>query len=169
MMLDNKTSNKIIDTFNYKYAQLLIDKCNVLSNHTILVLSKTQYQYCELYNEFKNVDYDDTPLWFVHSSINDDFVIIIDFEFCSRLKLSDDEIMASIAHEIGHIMYYFHDNYDDNDDMLKELIADRYAIGIGLGKPLISTLEKLIKYHEDSCQVIKMRVDFAKFHINELV
>ncbi|MCM1152652.1 MAG: hypothetical protein NC328_03240 [Muribaculum sp.] len=56
-----------------------------------------------------------------------------------RLGLTNPEIFAAIAHELGHILYHTHPwGYD------AETRADTLAAELGLGTQMISVIEKII-------------------------
>lgn len=57
----------------------------------------------------------------------------------ARLGLTDAEILASLAHEVGHIVY----NTRGWDSDCEER-ADMLAAQLGLGKQMISSIEKIL-------------------------
>lgn len=62
---------------------------------------------------------------------------------CGQLKLTQEEIFAMIAHEIGHIL----DKTlrEANNQLERELNADQFAIKLNLSNQLKSGLEKFIE------------------------
>lgn len=54
--------------------------------------------------------------------------------------LSDTEVLAAIAHEIGHIVYHTHAWQPDCEQR-----ADMWAAQLGLGSQMIAAIEKFIE------------------------
>lgn len=65
--------------------------------------------------------------------------IYISPEEVGRLGLSDPELFAALAHEIGHILYSSRPFGDDAEQR-----ADTFAFELGLGRQMISVIEKII-------------------------
>ncbi len=68
--------------------------------------------------------------------------IYISLDEIGSIGLSDTEILASIAHEIGHIVYGAHGWWPDCEQR-----ADMMAAKVGLGNQMISAIEKFIDSH----------------------
>lgn len=171
MLLDNRIKMNAVNVFEESYSHKAIEICAILSNYTIQVISKNDYESNPIAHEFADFDYNYTPLWFLHSEIEDEFYIVIDEGFCKELSFSEEELMACIAHEIGHIIYAFHAEYNDADEPMKEFVADRYALEIGLGKELYTTLEKLMEYNKVvgiDTKMVRWRMDFVQQRLFEL-
>ena len=66
--------------------------------------------------------------------------IYISVEESGSIGLSDIEMLAAIAHEIGHVIYGAHSWLPDSEQR-----ADMLAAKIGLGNQMISTIEKFIE------------------------
>lgn len=79
---------------------------------------------------------------FASSTIMNPVVIAINEEVCIKLKLTQEEQHAMLAHEIGHIL----DKTQrlPNDQLIREYNADQFAIDLGLSQELKSGLEKII-------------------------
>lgn len=170
MLLENRTKIKAVDVFEEVCSHKAIEVCAILSNYTIQVISKIDYENSPVTNELMDFNYDDTPLWFIHSEIEDEFFIVVDEVFCKELNFSEEELMACIAHEIGHIMYAFYTEYDDADEPMKEFVADRYALKMGLGKELFTTLEKLRNYNilaGFDTKMLSWRIGFVQLWLAE--
>lgn len=73
-------------------------------------------------------------------------IICYDAVVCDKHELTEDEYIACIAHELGHIMDSTPN--DDEHHNKRELNADKKVIEIDLEKPLISALEKMCKGDE---------------------
>lgn len=63
-------------------------------------------------------------------------------EEVGRIGLSDPEILASLAHEIGHIIYNTHSWEFDCEQR-----ADSLAAELGLGSQMICAIEKILESH----------------------
>lgn len=78
--------------------------------------------------------------------------IIINEELCSQLELTTNDKLAAIAHEIGHIIYFFLENKPIDE----ELKADEFACKIGLSRELLGLLGKMKKANIiDVCTLIE--------------
>lgn len=83
--------------------------------------------------------------------------IVINEELCSKLNLTINDKFAAIAHEIGHIMFYFLENKQTNE----ELKADEFACKIGLSAELSGLLQKIKDaniYDEGTKKVLSLRL-----------
>lgn len=65
--------------------------------------------------------------------------IFISPEECGRLGLSDPEMLAVMAHELGHILYR-----TSPFDIDSESRADTLAAELGLGHQMIAAIERII-------------------------
>lgn len=70
--------------------------------------------------------------------INND--IFVSEKECGLIGLSEAEIFAALAHEIGHILYKADAFRPDSEN-----IADQLAADLGLGSQMISVIEKIIE------------------------
>ena len=69
--------------------------------------------------------------------------------------------MAAIAHEIGHIVFFFKSDKEKYVGQAEEVYCDQFACKIGLAKPLYTLLNKLVlsgDYQEELVQQIKNRL-----------
>lgn len=85
-------------------------------------------------------------------------LIVINTETIARLNLSDSELDAVIAHELGHI---FNDpnrnNPNYNED--QEFYADHFVRSIGLSEPLLSSIEKFLEQdNSQNSELFKLRI-----------
>lgn len=70
--------------------------------------------------------------------------IIYNESLIRQLGLTESEQFAAIAHEIGHILYFFLENKRDYPELQgEEIYADKLACEIGLAAEMLSTIEKL--------------------------
>lgn len=130
------------------YGEALASICHLLSKFEINVL--TTEEYCSLP--------DDVP--FISSVENQPIASYIkkDGELAETTKagivfnhpviiaigLSEDELFAAIAHEIGHILYFFFEYKDSYPGPQgEEVYADEIACRLGLAPQMLSCLEKI--------------------------
>lgn len=71
------------------------------------------------------------------------FIVAINEALCEHLSLSQEEKFAMIAHEIGHILD--ETPREANNQLIREINADQFAINLGLSNELRSGLEKFIQ------------------------
>lgn len=85
-------------------------------------------------------------------------------EISNRLGMSEIEIYAMIAHEIGHIM----DKINNRTDTIpREICGDSMACMIGLRKPMISALKKMIasNLYPNESEMMNGRIDVLEREI----
>lgn len=78
--------------------------------------------------------------------------IYISIEESGKVGLSDTEMLAAIAHEIGHVVYGAHSWLPDCEQR-----ADLLAAKIGLGNQMISAIEKFLdsrRYPDITSQLV---------------
>ena len=84
-----------------------ISICNILSKFQIiavdyndsLYVDKIDLKEYEAFGNYINKEEYDASSTYAE--------IIVNESVCSKLRLSEQEMMAAIAHEIGHIMFFF--------------------------------------------------------------
>ena len=170
-LLVNHTQIGIVDIFNNKYASKCISICSILQKFKINVFEKEGY--INLYPE-KTDDTKDTPLCFFYNKIELDASttqadIIIDNLFVKKLQYNEKELLASLGHEVGHIIFQFHSCKCSFDTYQEELIADYYSNRMGLRESLISALEKLYNcnsIHQDIKKQLKCRITSLEKQLN---
>lgn len=86
-------------------------------------------------------------------------VIYISIEESGSVGLSETEMLAAIAHEIGHVVYGAHSFLPDSEQR-----ADMLAAKIGLGNQMISAIEKILdsrRYRQLTSQLVS-RIHFLQ-------
>ncbi len=68
--------------------------------------------------------------------------IVFSQSLIDKLDLTEPEQFAAIAHEVGHILYFFLENKDSYPS--EEVYADSVACRIGLKDSILSVIGKLI-------------------------
>lgn len=121
MQLINRENIEIVDIFTHMYGDLL----NSLMPH---------YQGTI---EFKNLLTDDNEYKDIMGRVGN--VIFISREEAGKIGLTDTEMLAAIAHEIGHIVYNTRNWQADCEQR-----ADMLAADLGLGSQMIRAIEKIL-------------------------
>lgn len=165
-LIVNRTSEKAFDTFNADYAMNAISICNILSKFQIIAVDYNDSLYVDRIDlkEYEAFGYYINKEEYDASSTYAE--IIVNESVCSKLKLSEQEMMAAIAHEIGHIMFFFKSDKEIFVGQSEEVYCDMFACKMGLGKPLNTLLNKLIKsgdYQEELNKQMKTRQHFIDF------
>jgi deoxycytidylate deaminase len=160
-LIVNKTIVKAFDTFNREYALKAISICSILGKFQIiavdyddsLYVDKIDLKEYEAFGNYINKEEYDASSTYAE--------IIVNESVCSKLRLSEQEMMAAIAHEIGHIMFFFKSDKEKYGGQAEEVYCDQFACKIGLAKPLYTLLNKLVlsgDYQEELVQQIKNRL-----------
>ena len=74
--------------------------------------------------------------------------ILVNIDKCKKLCLTDQEMLAALAHEIGHIIMFFREDKEHFNGQALEASCDQYACMLGLTVPLSSLLDKLVRLGE---------------------
>ena len=85
------------------------------------------------------------------------------------MKLSNHEMYAAIAHEVGHVIFFFKEEKENKKDF-EEIICDYYACLMGLAESLVSLLNKLIRsgdYSQDHIRLLTNRKKFIDVYKTE--
>lgn len=122
MKLENPYNLPVVDAFIRLYGGVIADKCD-WKNKDIRFLPLPDYD-----NKFRDiiVRYRDA--------------IYISTSEIGKLGLTRPEIFASLAHELGHIVYGMQPFGID-----AETRADGFAAELGLASQMISVIEKIIQ------------------------
>jgi hypothetical protein len=84
-------------------------------------------------------------------------VIFYNEEECDRIKLTEEERYALLAHELGH---YYDSTSRELGQQLREINADDFAVKLGLGCYLASALQKIQEaVDEETRMLIQERID----------
>lgn len=168
MRLFYYTSCKEFNTFEELYKSSAYAVCNLLKKFSVNVHTIGEYkELLEQYSKLPVIEDIDKDLFgcYVLKETNDakDTIsgIIINDELCSQLKLTTNDKLAAIAHEIGHIMFFFLENKQIDE----EFKADEFACQMGLSVELLGLLEKLQKsgiYNEHTTRQLELRLKAIK-------
>lgn len=158
-LIVNKTIVKAFDTFNSEYALKAISICNILSKFQIIAVDYNDSLYVDKidlkeYEAFGN--YINKEEYDAYSTYAE---IIVNESVCSKLRLSEQEMMAAIAHEIGHVIFFFKSDKEAFQGQAEEVRCDIYACRMGLAIPLYSLLEKLIKTGDYQLELVNQMIN----------
>lgn len=135
-LINNKTNIRAFDSFNEEYGDKLITMYPLLSDIKIDAVYYTD----ALPNQREDITDGDAIVVYRDPQNLCYAVIIVNEDLIRIFNFSEQEIHASIAHEIGHIICRF--SLDKIHE--EELICDRLVYEIGLGEPLFDVLRKHI-------------------------
>lgn len=173
-MIENHTKIVALDEFDRIFSEKAIGICPYLSKFSIHSYTKEQYENAEVKEKLPEIKWDGSPLAFSLNKPDGDAsltlaVIVVDESCCELLELTNKEIMASTAHEIGHIIFFFLTNKAIYDNVGEEIMADSYATRMGLGEQLKSTLTKLMESDlnsEGQRDMMRLRVQKIDYMMN---
>ena len=142
------TDQRIFEEFNQQYGDCLVSHYPLLGSFQVKIFSLDEYlassenlpeiedirnQPYEVFVNKENVAIETTNADIIHNE-----------SLIRQLGLTELEQFAAIAHEIGHILYFFLENKRDYPGLQgKEIYADKIACEIGLAAEMLSTIEKL--------------------------
>lgn len=167
-LIKNRTGLKVFDTFNEKYGEIAISLCYLLAKFQIIAISTYDSEHIDDIGMkqsdpfgcfIDNTEYDGSSTY---------AEIVINIKKCEELELSDQEFHAAIAHEIGHMIFYFLENKENEKD-IEEVICDQYVCRMGLADSLFSLLDKLIgsgDYSQDHVRLLSNRKRFVAAYID---
>ena len=154
-LIRNKTNLVVFDIFNQKYGP----KAIVLFPEFEKIQINAVYHYNSSDKDSFN-EYDAFGFYYDFQSEQKYAEIIINVEACNKLELSEMEMLAAIAHEIGHIRYteIYQTSYQGKD---VELDCDEFVCSLGLKKPLYSLLKRPIDlglFPDELSEIINQRL-----------
>ena len=158
----------IFGKFCQFYGSSLTSICHLLTKFKIHILTLEQYLACV--DEFPKIEgVENQPFaCFVKNNTESAETTIAGVVFTQSLvdefDLTESEQFAAIAHEVGHIMYFYLDNKDSYPN--EEVYADNIACRIGLRYSIISLLDKLISCgrYKDLEGMLIMRKLFMSYY-----
>lgn len=162
-LIDNKTGIESLNSFNDEFSSKIENICPYLKMFSIHIQKHTQSKY------LKEVNFNDIDAFAFYFEKNKPEAssayaeIIVNTELCQKLDLTELEMLAAVAHEIGHIIMLL-DDKANCQGQAEEVYCDEYASKIGLAKPLCSLLKKLIAsnlYSEEQLEVMRNRLLFT--------
>jgi hypothetical protein len=169
-MIENHSSINVFDEFDKRYSEKAIDICSLLSKFTIHIYTIEQYNSEKDKKQLPDVDLEESPLAFGIYNFGENAsttlaVIVIDEDYCNRLEFNNDELLAAMAHEVGHIIFFFLTNKEMYSKSIEEIKADEYAAIMGLGVPLVSAICKMIDiglYNKKMIKQMEFRIGYLQ-------
>lgn len=147
-LIINKTKIEAFDFFNEIYSIRAISICPLLKKFQISVLNHHDSLYFEEVDTIEN----DVFAFFLNKEEYDASStyaeILVNLDKCNKLCLTDQEVLAALAHEIGHIIMFFREDKENFIGLALEASCDQYACKMGLAVPLSSLLDKLARFGE---------------------
>jgi hypothetical protein len=138
----------IFDEFNSLYGDALVSICNLLLKFKIDIHPIEQYKkLSSILPKIEDIDTQPYAMYIYNDSQSAETTItgiVFNDSIIQSLSLTKEEQFASIAHEIGHILYYYLENKDDYPKPQgEEIFSDKIACKIGLSASLLSVIDKL--------------------------
>ena len=138
----------IFDEFNRLYGDDLVSICNLLLKFKINIHPIDQYKkLSSIMHKIEDIDTQPYAMYIYNDSQSAETTIagiVFNDPIIQSLSLTKEEQFASIAHEIGHILYFYLVNQNDYPKPQgEEIFADKIVCKIGLSVPLASVIEKL--------------------------
>ena len=160
-LIINKTCIEAVNDFNRLYGLQAINICPELYNITINAVYHDDSQHLSELNLNSN---DAFAYFFYYEAPPKIAEIVINEEVLLRQGMENEDILAAIAHEIGHII-----SIENHGDCFKELAAeilsDDYACKIGLRNQLILLLKKMKdcgEYSDFQLHWLEKRIDLLE-------
>lgn len=151
--------------FNQRYQTSVYKICPLLKDFSINIHTIDEYKkLLETHPEIPVIDNLDEDVFGVYifkstsSAKGTISGIIINEKLCLDLKLTSGDKFAAIAHEIGHIMFFFL----ENKQIEEEFKADEFACKMGLSEELLGLLQKLKNsgiYNETTTDHLRLRIE----------
>lgn len=146
-MFNNQTGIAEFDIFEIRYWDVLCKKYPHIKKYNVRCLTIDQYRKLENVPEIDFSENDCFEFAFDDRIIrNGDCPfasIIVNESACKRLCFTQDDKLAAIAHELGHIVHATNTILQNAHESWKEKFADEVAGFIGLSKSLKSLIQKL--------------------------
>lgn len=171
MNLFSYTAIKDFNTFEDLYKSNVYSVCNLLMKFSINVHTIDEYKHLLEINPkipiVENIHKELFGCYVLKETIdakNTISGIVINEELCTQLNLTINDKFAAIAHEIGHIIFFFLEDKQIDE----ELKADEFACKIGLSVELCGLLKKMIEaniYNETNINYLEFRLKVIENYI----
>lgn len=134
--------------FNARYGDVLVDYCPLLSKFLINVLTVPDYKGlpdgAPVIDDIEIQPFASFITKYGETADTANAGIVINTPIIEQLGFTEPEQHSAIAHEIGHILFFFLDNKANYPGPCgEEIYCDSIAARIGLSVELLSTIEKL--------------------------
>lgn len=146
--IEKQQEHPIFGRFNALFGEKLVDYCSLLGKFQINVYSTEEYK--RLPGDIPRIEDIDKQVFasfIVKYGVTADTTeagIVYSELLLSTLRLNEAELFAAIAHEVGHILYFFLENKANYPGPQgEEVYSDGLACRLGLASPMLSTLKKI--------------------------
>lgn len=138
----------IFGRFNTLYGDNLVEYCRILNEFQISILTVEEYKSLpEGTPQIEDIETDSFAYYIQKEGDTADTTnagIVFNSDMIDFYGFNESEQLACVAHEIGHILYFFLDNKDNYPPgQGEEIYADSIAIRIGLSAELLSAIGKI--------------------------
>lgn len=138
----------IFKDFSALYGDRLSAYCNLLNKFKINILTIDEYNIAlttlPYVADIEKQPYASFIVKYGYAAETTKAGIVINTTHINNLQFTIDEQYAAIAHEIGHILYFFLDNKDMYPGQIgEEIYSDSIAARLSLAHEMISILSKL--------------------------
>ena len=148
----------IIGKFCHHYGSEITSICHLMTKFKIHVYTLDQYlSSTDDLPQIEDVENQLFSCFVKNETIHAETTIagiVFTQSLIDELNLTESEKFAAIAHEIGHILYFYLEN--KNSYPCEEVFADSVACRIGLKDSILSVIDKLIccgKYQDFANQL----------------
>ena len=161
-LIINHTGIGAFDVFNAKYSEKALEICSQLAAFQIHIVHHYDTPFSD------DMGDNDAAGYYIEPKSKDTSrryaEIIINFAVCERFCLTDAELLAAAAHEVGHVIFYFlTDKEFFQGGNAEEMLCDDYACRMGLKDEMVSLLNKMIasgEYEQEQNDNFRQRIEY---------
>ena len=162
----------IFGKFSHYYGGTVTSICHLLTKFKIHVYTLEQYLACaDNLPKIEDIENQAFACFVKNEKEHAETTIagiVFTQSLIDELDLTESEKFAAIAHEIGHILYFYLEN--KNSYPCEEVYADSVACRIGLKDSILSVIDKLIccgKYQDvaNQLEIRKMFISNADNYV----
>ena len=161
LLITNRTHIGAFDIFNREYGAKALSICPELENIPINAVCHCDSKHL---SELSLNNNDVFAYYFHYQAPAKNAEIVVNKDVYKRQNINDDNCLAAIAHEIGHIITI--EKYGDCfTELIAEVLGDEYACRIGLREQLIILLKKMIdcgEYYDFQVNWLEKRIDILE-------
>ena len=160
-LITNKTSIGAFDLFNREYGTKALSICPELRYITIDAV----YYDDSLHLAELNLSPNDVfAYYFYYQNSPKNAEIVVNKEVYTRQSINNEDCLAAIAHEIGHIIA-IEKHGDCFTELTAEVLGDEYACRIGLRVQLLNLMKKMIacgEYYDSQVNWLEKRINILE-------
>lgn len=157
----------IFEKFCNNYGSKITSICHLMTKFKIHIYSLDQYLVsADNLPQIEDVENQLFACFVKNDTIHAETTvagIVFTQSLIDEFDLTESEQFAAIAHEIGHILYFYSNNRDlYSAGQGEEIYADTLACKIGLAESMLSTIVKLerSKMYSDNQSLFNIRKTF---------